>query len=38
VLLTDVVRPALAEAERIFSAALARISIDDVAHRAEALK
>jgi Rrf2 family protein len=37
-LLSDVVRPALAEAERIFSAALSRISIDDVARRAEALK
>jgi len=37
-LLTDIVRPALAEAERVFSAALARISIDDVARRAQALK
>jgi len=37
-LLTDVVRPTLAEAERAFSAALARISIDEIARRAEALK
>ena len=37
-LLTDIVRPALAEAERVFSAALARTSIDDVARRAQALK
>jgi Rrf2 family iron-sulfur cluster assembly transcriptional regulator len=37
-LLNDVVRPALAEAERTFSAALARISIDEIARRAEALK
>ena len=33
-LLNDVVRPALAEAERAFSAALARISIDDIVPRA----
>ena len=32
------VGPALAEAERAFSAALARISIDEIARRAEALK
>ena len=37
-LLNDVLRPALAEAERAFSAALSRISIDDIARRAEALK
>jgi len=37
-LLNDVVRPALAEAERTFSAALARISIEDIARHAEALK
>ena len=37
-LLNNVVRPALAEAEHIFSAALARISIDDIARRAGALK
>jgi Rrf2 family protein len=37
-LLTDVVRPALAAAERAFSAALARISVEDIARSAEALK
>jgi len=37
-LLNDVLRPALAEAERAFASALARISIDDIARRAEALK
>ena len=37
-LANDVVRPALAEAERSFSAALARISVEDMAKRAEALK
>jgi DNA-binding IscR family transcriptional regulator len=37
-LITDVVRPALAEAERAFSTALARISIDDIVRRAEAPK
>jgi Rrf2 family iron-sulfur cluster assembly transcriptional regulator len=37
-LLNDVVRPALAEAERVFSAALARISIDEISRRAEALR
>ncbi len=36
-LLNDVVRPALAEAERVFSAALVRISIDEISRRAEAL-
>ena len=36
--ITDVVEPALAEAERAFSVALGRISIDDIARRAEALK
>ena len=37
-LVSDVVRPALAEAERSFSAALARINVEDMAKRAEALK
>jgi Rrf2 family protein len=37
-LLIGVVQPALAEAERSFSAALAKISVDDMARRAEALK
>src|ERR1700732_3486013 len=37
-LITDVVRPALAEAERTFSAALGRISVEDMARRAEARK
>jgi Rrf2 family transcriptional regulator, iron-sulfur cluster assembly transcription factor len=37
-LANDVVMPALAEAERTFSAALARISVDDMAKRAGALK
>jgi len=36
--IADVVEPALAEAERAFSVALGRISIDDIARRAEALK
>ncbi len=37
-LLSDVVRPALAEAERVFSTALARINIDDIARSAESLR
>jgi len=37
-LVSDVVSPALAEAERTFSAALARINVADMAKRAEALK
>jgi Rrf2 family protein len=37
-LLTEVVRPALAAAERAFSVALARISVEDIARSAEALK
>jgi Rrf2 family protein len=37
-LVNDVVRPALAEAERTFSAALARINIEDIARRAESPK
>jgi len=37
-LAVDVVRPALAEAERTVSAALARISVEAMAKRAEALK
>ena len=37
-LAVGVVRPALAEAERSFSAALARISVEALAKRAEALK
>lgn len=35
-LVNDVVRPALAEAERVFSTALSRISVEDMAKRAEA--
>ena len=38
VLVNSVVRPALAEAERTFSAALGRINVDDMAKQAEALK
>src|SRR5674476_16579 len=38
VLATHVVRPALAEAERTFSAALGRINVEDMMKRAEALK
>jgi len=34
-LVSDVVRPALAEAERSFSAALGRINIEDMTRRAE---
>jgi len=34
-LVNDVVKPALAEAERIFAAALGRISVEDMARRAE---
>ncbi|HEX3859160.1 MAG TPA: Rrf2 family transcriptional regulator [Pseudolabrys sp.] len=37
-LVNDVVRPALAEAERTFSAALARINIEDIARRAESAR
>jgi Rrf2 family iron-sulfur cluster assembly transcriptional regulator len=37
-LVSDVVRPALAEAERSFSIALGRINVEDMAKRAEALK
>jgi Rrf2 family protein len=37
-LVNDVVRPALAEAERTFAAALGRISIEEMTARAEALK
>jgi len=37
-LANDVVKPALAEAERTFSAALARISVEDMAKQAGALK
>jgi Rrf2 family transcriptional regulator, iron-sulfur cluster assembly transcription factor len=37
-LVNDVVRPALAEAEHTFSAALARINIEDIARRAESPK
>jgi Rrf2 family protein len=37
-LVGDVVRPALAEAERSFSIALGRINVEDMARRAEALK
>ncbi len=35
---SEVVKPALAEAERTFSVALARISVEDMARRAAALK
>jgi Rrf2 family protein len=35
-LVNDVVRPALAEAERVFSTALSRISIEDMVKRVEA--
>ena len=34
-LIEEVVRPALADAERAFSTALARVSIEDIARRAE---
>jgi DNA-binding IscR family transcriptional regulator len=37
-LINDVVRPALAEAERSFSAALSRINVEDMTRRAEARK
>jgi Rrf2 family protein len=37
-LITAVVRPALVEAERTFSAALGRINVEEMAKRAEALK
>ena len=37
-LVSEVVRPALIEAERTFSAALGRINIEDMAKRAAALK
>jgi len=37
-LVNGVVQPALAEAERRFSAALTRINVEDMARRAEALK
>jgi Rrf2 family iron-sulfur cluster assembly transcriptional regulator len=37
-LVSDVVRPALVEAERMFSVALGRISVVDLARRAEAVK
>lgn len=37
-LVSDVVRPALAEAERSFSIALGRINVEDMAKRAETLK
>jgi Rrf2 family protein len=37
-LVNDVVKPALAEAERIFSSALTRISVEDMTKQAEALK
>jgi Rrf2 family iron-sulfur cluster assembly transcriptional regulator len=37
-LVNDVVRPALAEAKRIFSAALGRINIEDMAKQAQAHK
>ena len=37
-LINDVVRPALAEAERTFSAALGRINVEDMVRRAQARK
>lgn len=37
-LLTDIVQPAIAQAERSFSNALGRINIEDLARRAEPLK
>ncbi|MEA2938457.1 MAG: Rrf2 family transcriptional regulator, iron-sulfur cluster assembly transcription factor [Alphaproteobacteria bacterium] len=37
-LLSQVVIPALAQAERMFSAAVARISVEDLAHSAEGLR
>lgn len=37
-LVSDVVRPALAEAERSFSIALGRINVEDMVGRAETLK
>ena len=37
-LINDVVKPALLEAERTFSVALGRITVDDMAKRAEALE
>jgi len=37
-LVSDVVRPALAEAERMFSAALGQINVEDMAKQADALK
>ena len=37
-LVNDVVRPALAEAERTFSVALGRINVDDMVRRAQSLK
>ena len=37
-LVNDVVRPALAEAERAFAAALGRINIEDMTRRAAAVK
>jgi Rrf2 family iron-sulfur cluster assembly transcriptional regulator len=37
-LLNDVVKPAVAQAERAFSSALSRISIDDLARKAESFK
>jgi Rrf2 family protein len=38
ILVNDVVRPALAEAERAFSSALSRINVEDLAKRVGALK
>jgi Rrf2 family protein len=37
-LVNDVVRPALVDAERTFSTALGRISVDDLAKQAQSLK
>ena len=38
VLLSKVVVPALAQAEKAFSAALSRIGVEDLAHSAEGLR
>jgi Rrf2 family protein len=37
-LVNNVVKPALVEAERVFSATLSRINVEDMAQRAETLK
>jgi Rrf2 family protein len=37
-ILDDIVQPAIAEAERVFTAALARLNLDDIVRRAEPLR